>query len=182
MARLRPPDWDPDRVAEALGIEVTYWSMAEMGPVLGVLQYDRDGNAYIALREDLADGGTRVEKLRRCVLAHEIAHACVAGLFLAPCMYRPSFDYRVLHRKSEESATRWAMDHLAPLELLKQYRAQTPGNVLGEEQVPELSDFLMVDERWLLDQLGRMQVLEQKDGRKWGMPGANFGTERPVEL
>ena len=146
------PLWDPEREAEEEGIRISVW------PDLGYLGlYTRSrGRGYIALHADLDEPSAH--PLRRCVVAHELAHHFLhAGAYVSPhgCRRTDLFASHV-----ESQAERWAAERLIPVALVRGISERD--GPMGQEAVAALADLCQVPVRyaaWWVEDLDNRGVL-----------------------
>jgi len=149
---LRAPLFDPEEAATRAGVDVSYWAHL---PYLG-LYMQHDGRGFVALRADLEHRSS--ERLRRVVLAHELAHhALHVGVYTDPFHCRRD---ELATSHVEAQAERWAAERLCPLALVRD--AVSLWGYIGPEEITDLADLARVPDAfvaWWLADLRRRGML-----------------------
>lgn len=151
---LPTPTFDPDQVAEAEGIDVTYWGeLPSLGLYLRV-----GGQGFIALHRELQQD----KGLRRVVLAHELGHHMLhVGVFAERFACGPKQYWATLRTSHVEmQAERWAAERLVPVTLIHEMCMRCCQ--IGPEQITELAELTDVPESfltWWLEDLRDRGVL-----------------------
>lgn len=143
------PRFDPDRAAEVAGVQVSY--DFPLDRLLGLYARDEDGYGYVALRPDLRQPSH--ERLRRVVLAHELAHHSLhAGIYVGPFQCRQA-DLATSH--AEMQAERWAAEKLCPVRLV--HAVMWNEGRIDREEMERLAEVVRVPDAFIVWWLGDLK-------------------------